>query len=258
MSHRWRKVTLISILLVILTLLGISGYISQTRFGRFDPTLLDALRRVNTVSSYSERVDTTLFLSDRTLRVEGNYLIDAQNQRYASISTTTLNLSSSNTVISFSLSNITVGKKLYTRVSSTSTKRLSVPADGTWKTFSIDAIPKEYENIASAGPTLDTLKLFGKNGSYLTLVTRPLDVRSATTSLLHYTFKLAHSAIESQSDISSLVQRLGENGMIDLWIDPLSKKIRSYVFTNGGYHSTTTIESINEPLVITSPLSGNE
>lgn len=239
---------------VVLCALALGAYLYWTRPEAFDPALQKAFSNAANAGSYEEQVQTQDSLSGRTLNVDGTYLLDAPADRYASFSTTTLVTVGSKKPVIFSLDNISIGSDLYTRVQTESNVPLAVPSSKTWQHFQADAIPSAYAGIAVAGPLLDNLKLFEGGGKYLTLTGEPVQEQQGGATLTHYTFKLSPAAdLSSSGTLGVLMERIGEGGSIDVWIDTSDGTIRYMRFKNASYVSTTTISNVNATLSIEAP-----
>lgn len=247
--------TLTYVFVAICMILGISMYVSRHQFSRFDATLKSTFANASDAKFYDERVETTLLMQGSRLQLVDLYRLDRAHNRYYSISTTTLIFANSKPSIVFSVSNISLGQDLYTKVGGVSNAQLSVPSDNIWRHFTISSIPRNYENIAVSGAILDNLKLFERAGEHLiqiaTYATSTIDGKLES----HYLFKLSSSRTAVDPVIQPTMSRLGSSGKIDIWIDSATQKISTIVFHNESYFSTTTIDYADQPFSLATPSS---
>ncbi len=222
-----------------------------------DAPLKQALSEASKVSSYSQYIDTVVQFPARSLRIIGTYDTDTRNERYSSYSTTTLYIGTDRTGHTFTHKNIAIGKDVYVKIE-TNDKMLksSIQQSHTWRHFTGDAIPTSFESIAIDGPIEDNLQLLGGNGKYLAL-TRKHGLESLNGEmLLHYSFKLSGKSEGTPAGpLTALMDRLGSNGLVDLWIGKDTAMPRVLRFKTDTYTSTTTLSSINMPLSIVPPIA---
>lgn len=218
-----------------------------------DPLLVSTFEKASQVFSYAQEDRTEALVGDRRLVIRGTYLVDRARNRYASVSTTTVYAPPQKTGQSFTLSNISIGSDVFSRMETGGVAPgTSVPASSQWHRFSSNAIPEEYLGIAVPGPLLDQLRLFAEKGSYLDFVER-LPANPPSDGLVGYRFKLSGRAPPSPGGtLEALIQHVG-TGTIDAWIDPQDATIRSVIITNVGYRATTSLSRFDETLDIEPP-----
>jgi hypothetical protein len=242
-------------LLVLAVGYGAYRYLYGAQKQSFDPLVEGVFDRAAQVSSYAQYVETRQVSERGTMQIKGDYLVDDTHRNYASYSTTTYTQAKGAAVV-FLLENRTIGADVYVRVLNKSPLvKLSVPAIGTWEHFPANSIPATYQNIAVAGPVIDDLKLLDDRGKYLTQDTNHGMTSFNNNRYMRYTFRLSRLA-ETANDggIQTIAARIGKNGLVDLWIDPLSTEIAYMRLTDGAsYTSTTTFSRFNEPLGIEAP-----
>ena len=224
-----------------------------------DPLLRSAMTRIKAINSYRQTVDTDIQFPTRKLRIIGTYDVDNAQQRYASLSTTTLFSGARSKGADFTLANISIGPDIYTRIETNSPElKRTIPATTTWQHFTKGSIPLLYTGIAIAGPVLDNLRIFEHDGAYLTLTSAPSAAYWGTEYLTRYSFAPAHVApAASDGTLAALLSRISATGTIDVWIDS-QKTVRYLVFQNENYHSTTTLSDYNTAFPIVSPIPTHE
>jgi hypothetical protein len=230
-------------------------YIQRTTQPYIDPLVAQIYDRAAQVSSYAQYVETSQVSEAGTLQIKGEYFVDDAHGNYASYSTTTYRQTKGIPVV-FLLENRTVGTDVYVRLTNKSPGvKLSVPAVGTWEHFPANSIPVTYQNIAVAGPVIDDLKLLDGHGKYLVLDSNHGMTSFDNNRFIRYTFKLSRLAeLSKDGGIRTIAQRVGNEGLVDLWIDPLNSEVAHMRLTNGtSYTSTTTFSRINGTFDIKAP-----
>ncbi|MFM2330842.1 MAG: hypothetical protein RLZZ26_349 [Candidatus Parcubacteria bacterium] len=223
---------------------------------KLDPVLQQVLDHTAQVSSYAQYVETKQVSEAGILQIKGDYLVDDTHKSYASYSTTTYKQARGTPVV-FLLENRSLGSDVYVRLLNKSPLvKLSVPAGGTWAHFPANSIPVSYQNIAVAGPVIDDLKLLGNHGEYLIEDANHGMTSFGSSRYIRYTFKLSRLAeVANDGGIQTIAGRVGKDGFVDLWIDPLSNQAAYMRLTNGTtYTSTTTFSRFNESLGIEAPM----
>lgn len=220
-----------------------------------DPLIRDALIKVSYVSFYSQEVSTRTHIADRTLEIEGIYIVDAEGKRFASFSTTTLHIKGDTKPHIFSHQDLAMDGYVYLKVATEDPLlKSSIQTTGTWRTFKNDAIPTDLSNVAVAGPIQDNLQIFSKKGVYLTAGKKIGIETQHNTSLLHYRFSLSDKAfVTKEGPVKTMADRLGKDGTVDVWVSTALRIIDHFVFTNALYVSTTTVSNINTPTLILQP-----
>ncbi len=235
---------------VLIAIVLVAAYWYVTKH-EFDADLSAAFERTADVYAYTQEDMTETVISDRMLRIEGIYRNDSRAGRYASIATTTISLPDDGEH-SFTLENISLGEKVYTRVATESPLlKQQIAFDDAWHQFQRDAIPAEFESVAISGPILDHLLLFKSDGSYLTVVDGPVDDVQGDESLRVYTLRLRDGQTDVGGTLATFMERIGD-GTIRIWIDG-TDTIRRIAIDNDSFHSTTTLSRFNEPLTIDAP-----
>lgn len=220
-----------------------------------DALLRAVIEEVALIQSYTQDVETRINLDDRVMEVRGMYHIDRDRRMFASFATTTLFIPGEGRPHEFSLENVAIDRDVYTRVRTESDLlSASIPHSETWLHFRSTDIPERFQNIAVPGPILDNLRLFERDGAYLTLVSKTPSDMTFQESLTKFTFHASGEEIFSEDTLAALLERIG-NGVIETWVDPETRGVRALRFTNGSYHSTTTIENINTPFAIQAPIA---
>ena len=222
-----------------------------------DPPIQKAFALIPSITSYSQAVETQMQFSDRSLKITGIYAVDHSNKRFSSYSTTTLFIPGDTSGHSFTHQNISIGDTVYNRVQ-TSDKLLqsSIQSSPKWRNFKNTAIPVKLADIVIAGPIQDNLAILSQNGLYLTLTHKSGQVMVGSEPLLRYTFKLSDKTSGlGEGALNAIVNRIGSQGTIDVWIDPTHFEVHQLLFTNYPYISTTTISDTNTPLQILAPTS---
>jgi hypothetical protein len=256
MWKKWRpRLIVLGVLLAIV--LGYYTYRSlhSPPEQKFDPVVEQVLSHTAQVSSYAQYVETKQVSEAGILQIKGEYLVDDTHKSYASYSTTTYKQAQGTTVV-FLLENRSLASDIYVRLLNESPSvKLSVPAVGAWAHFPANSIPASYQNIAVAGPVIDDLKLLANHGEYLIQDKNHCMTSFGSSRYIRYTFRLSRLAeVASDGGIQTIAGRVGKNGFIDLWIDPLSDEAAYMRLTNGtSYTSTTTFSRFNEPLGIEAP-----
>lgn len=249
-----RKVVFILLVIAILVLLFF-GFISSNvgsvgTLSSEDKRTLDA---AGAALTYDISVETRLILPDRVIHILGSYSGNRKTQSYAAVSTTTLHLKDIPTPHIFVLKNVALGDTIFTSLESASTLiKKTMPATNGWKQLTSKTIPKEFENIAIAGPVSDNLLILSESGKYLTLRAN-MTLRNATEkSFAHYRFSIA-DVPPPAGVLETLFRRIGKEGYVDIWIDRTRPEQFVMLFSNQHYNSTTTVNAINKPVVIQAP-----
>jgi hypothetical protein len=224
--------------------------------GSFDERLQTAIQAVQGLRSYEMTVDTATVVSARAMRISGLYRLDYEGKRYGSFATTTLftpELSKHEQSHTFSLQNLAVGDSVYVKIETDSPLlKKTIPNGPEWHRLPAASIPPQYQNIAVAGPFLDTLAILGNGGAYLTLTGKPTDLSVGTTTYHSYRFRVSKEGqLVEGGTLRSLVQRIA-TGTVDVLIDD-TPSVRGVLVHGDNYESTTTILSVNTPFIIPSP-----
>lgn len=242
---------------VLAATLLIGAYLAIAGKGPFrrplvpDETLLQAYRNVVQVHSYAEDVETQAHVANRTLSIQGTYMLDDRNLRYSSVATTTLIDPGSTERPSFTVHNVSIGTEVYSLVSTPDAGlKKTIRADGTWHRYESTAIPEELAGIVVPGPVLDNLRLLSQNGAYLTLIDK--QAPDPKTHLARYTFVLSPVPPPQGGTLETLEARIG-NGTIAVWIDTQDASVHELAFAGKDYRSTTTVSRLDEDLPIQAP-----
>lgn len=239
----------------LLGLLFLGVYLYRTsQPGTPDPLLPVVFAKAAQIQQYAQEDRTEALVGDRRLVIRGRYLVDRALNRYSSVATTTVYTPPQKTGQSFTLSNISIGSDVYSRmVVGGVAPQTSIPAQQDWHHFASNDIPAEYEGIAVPGPLLDDLRLFSEGGAYLSLIDT-VHGSTDSSSTVGYRFKLSGKAPPSPGGtLEALMGHIGE-GTIEAWIQPDDATIREIIITAPGYHATTTLSRFDENLEIQSPL----
>ncbi|MBP9669525.1 MAG: hypothetical protein KBE09_04525 [Candidatus Pacebacteria bacterium] len=233
----------------------VAAYVALDRYSRtLDALMKDTLVHVAHVESYSQDVTTEVAFPDRTLSIVGTYHIDRKARNYASFSTSTLKIAELGEH-TFSVENLSLQDTIYTRISTESPLlTTTIPQTNGWKSFPNTAIPKDLENIALPGPTLDNLLLFGENGRFIQLQEKMGEEEVHGERLHRYEFSLSEVFPEHPGPVRALTERIGAAGRITVWVDATSAMIRHIRFENDTYSSETMISNVDTPLAIPAPL----
>lgn len=243
------------VIIVILLSLATSAYFLWQNKAQWDDTITAAVLTANRVTEHIEQVDTEADFPDRRIKVSGSYLIDAPEGRFAAYSTTTLLIPDMEPQ-TFSLQNIALPNEVFTRITTESPGlKGTIPEGPDWRRFPTNAIPPQFANISIAGPILNNLRIFENEGAYLELMASDGLQQREDELLLHYVFKLSDKALADNADgtLGALIDRIGEEGRIDVWVDEASSTVRYLQFSNPTYRSTTTLRYL-APLSIEPPL----
>jgi hypothetical protein len=216
--------------------------------------LLDeVLAGVSSINSYTQAVETQTIISDRQVSVIGMYRNNHSTNEYASFATTTIS-SPETGPMTFSINNIALGGRVYVQVQSDFEGLVTtVPADGVWRVYEFGAIPTAFQSVAIPGPVLDNLLLLSDRGSFLTLIKALGTDTQDGVELAKYRFKASGEKAPVASPLTTLLERIGTDGHIDVWVHEPSKTVRMLVITNPPYFSTTTFSGINNPPAIDTP-----
>lgn len=245
--------------LLVVTILGFAAIEYMNRKAHeFDEPLIRTLEKMNATQSYAQYVDTSTVVSDRPLRVYGWYLVDHTKRAYAAFSTTTLRIPDGIEGAGnhdFTHDNIAIQDLVYVKIDTDSEfLKPSINDSDSWKRFTKDTIPESYKNIAVPGPILDNLRVFANSAEHLELVKKYGIEQVEGRELRHYRFKLK-SMVPKDSTVGALAMRLGNEGVIDIWIHDQSSSIVRMLFSHDTYTSTTTLSSFDSPLLISPPPS---
>ncbi len=244
-----RTYLIFGVIAVIAALVGAHWYMTRPEF---DAELTAAFEAVSDIHAYTQEDVTETIVSERLLRIEGTYSNDTRTDRYSSVATTTIEIPGEG-VHSFSLSNISRGEDVYTKVVTDSPLlRQQIAFDAAWHNFRRDAIPNEFKDIAISGPIMDHLALFRDGGTRLDVIDGPTIDESASSTLRSYTFRLALGArSDAGGTLATLMERI-DDGHVRIWIDEESM-IRRIVIDDESFHSTTTLTGFNERIAIEPP-----
>ncbi len=237
----------------ILFLFWLLHYISS-RDQLLDSPIQKSLAQIQTITSYTQDIQTETKIDTKSLVIKGLYINDYKNNTYLSYSTTTLVVAGDATPHLFTHQNISQGDTIYLRVQTQDLLlKNSIQSTSEWQKFKNTSIPQKFAGIAIAGPIQDNLSLLSQNGAYLILHKKYGRVRFKDETLLRYTFSLSKkTATIPEGPLRAVVGRIG-SGTIDVWIDPQNFQVRHLLFTNTPYISTTTISNINTPPLIGIP-----
>lgn len=243
-----------------LVIVSVAGYLVWHMMRPFDATMKTVLAKNEAIKSYVANVKTTSAGTDRTIVVDGIYTIDRARGAFASFSTTTLSAETLKKPLIFSVNDISIGADVYTKVESNNPSfKLSVPVSSKWLHFKAPAIPMDYANVAVNGPILDNLRILDSEGAYIWPLKGPETATWATETLAKYTLRLSGKTPPlDNGTLRSLSEHIGKNGTIELWIDTNAAEIRHMVFQGDSYRSTTTISSLNSPVVVEVPEGDEE
>lgn len=247
------RIKIVTLGAVLAVLLG--GYIYRTtRPAPPDPLLQAVFAKASAVEQYAQEDRTEALVGDRRLVIRGTYLVDRAHNSYASVATTTVYTPPQKTGQSFTLSNISIGNEVYSKMEVGGVApHTSIPSEETWHRFASNAIPDDYVGIAVPGPLLDDLRLFSENGSYLTLMEQ-LPAPTASSSPLGYRFRLSGKLPPSPGGtLEALIGHIG-TGTIDAWIQPWDATIQTIAIHAVGYHATATLSRFDEALSIEAPV----
>ncbi len=253
-----KKQALMFIVPVAVAGIFIGGYVLYNTIlsGAFDDRLQEALQSVQDPRSYEMLVETETQVSDRTINIAGLYRLDFEQRRFGSYATTTLiapELPPKERTNSFTLENVAVGTDVYVKIETESALlRKTIPHSPEWRHFTDTTIPRQFTNIAVSGPVLDSLALLGGNGSYLSLMQKPTEIRIGSSTYHVYTFRLSKKARSVVGGtLQSLMGRIA-TGTVDVLVDD-ARSVRGLVVHGDNYVSTTTIMSVNTPVLIPIP-----
>ncbi len=252
LSRFYTVLIIIGIVAVTLIFFGLI-YSKAGRINQLDPAAKNILDSMGLIRTYRAHVDTWAVLGTKTLHITGTYLINAPKNSYASYSTTTLTLPGVSSIDYFTLKNISIGEDVYTKLESTSTIILrTMPLTNGWVHFKKNTIPESFTGISISGPVLDNLLIFSENGKFLTYINSvPTKVKSGT--LPKYYFKLSKETPTPESTLEALFNRIGNDGMIEVSIDPQNNRLEYFKFFNKTYTSTTTVSDLNGTVTIDPP-----
>lgn len=241
---------------LVLAFIGISviGYLFYQYYTQQE-ALKKLFNTVNSVKSYTQEVQTRAVLSDRILEIEGVYSNDANTDVFAANVITNVIIPETDTPLTFSLENIAIKDSVYVKVETESDiLAATIPTGPDWHLFAADSIPEEFLGIAIPGPILDNLAILSEGGAYVSLISYENSSMSSTEKLAHYRFRLSGEVPKNPGPLTALIERIGKNGFVDVWIDKESLHVNQMVFSNPPYFSTTTIRSINTPPVVSPPI----
>ena len=212
-----------------------------------DPLLAKVIERSNSIRSYQQHVETETTVSERPIRVVGDYSINHDRIEYFSKATTTLTIpvpGKSPENHEFTLTNIALANDVYSKIDTKSeVLKKTIPYSPAWRHFKKDDIPPELKNIAIPGPILDNMRILDEQGKYLLIVKKHGRVKLGTENLIRYTLKLSEET-PLEGTLGSITNRIGKEGVVDIWIDEKIPAIRTIRFENPTYHSTTSISQI--------------
>lgn len=257
--HDMRRLAVHAAVIAIACVIGVLGYWLWPRSDTFDPQLTQAIKHVNETRKHVEEIETEADFPDRRIRVSGIYLIDDETKRYAAYSTTTLVIPGMHDA-SFSLGNIAIPGEVYTRIMTDSPALASsIPHSPQWRHFLAAEIPQPFANIAIPGPIMHNLRIFDDGGVYLTSLKEGSPHARNGEELLVYEFMLSPKALSENAPgtLGALIDRIGPEGHVTAWIDPVSLHIRHMQLSAPLYRSTTTIH-YPESLSIEPPSSLNQ
>lgn len=221
-----------------------------------DPLLAASIGKVAENRAYLQHVETKTVVSDRDIRVVGDYMINHTYSEYASRATTTLSIPEEGgltTEHQFTLTNIAIGDDVYSKIETESELlKKTIPHSTAWRRLKRDEIPPELNNIAIPGPILDNLKILSNKGIYLVVLKKQEEEVEGYGELVRYTLKLSKETPE-EGTLGSVLQRIGSEGLVDLWIQESTSEPRIIRFENNSYHSTTTIITMTDIPRLTPP-----
>ena len=219
-----------------------------------DKTFDLAMKKIAEIKSYGQHIETETAMSDRQLKVVGDYSVNNEENRFQSKSTTILVIPENNTRLSFTYENISIGNEIFLMVDS-GDESPTIPKTTGWLRFSADNIPNDYTSIAVAGPVMDNLRLFSKNGKYVRILEKH-DETMENEDFWRYTLSLSEDAFKNDGlkILGVLMERIGKNGTINVWIDKNNLTIKQIKIENLPYQSTTRISNINSITSINPPI----
>ena len=223
----------------------------------FDANAKKILNELGHARVYTAHVNTSAMFTDRVLQIDGMYLVDEPQKKYMTMSTTTMTVRGvRNQPHAFTLKNISIGDDVYSKIETTSSIfKQTIPASPLWRHFKKNSVPSQFADIAVVGPILDNVLIFSVSGRYLVFVNKKEEVILNRT-LMHYTFTLSHNSAKNRGGtLEALLERIGKEGMVDVWIDYEKEQVPFFRFSNATYTSTTTLLDVNTPLSIEPPIS---
>lgn len=221
-----------------------------------DEQFKDAMAALGALTSYRQHVAMETDISARHLLIEGEYDVDRAHDRYRSTATTSLSAldGAFEGVHAFTLSHVALPPEVYVSVTSESELLSgSIPKTDGWKHFTDGAVPYEFQNVAVAGPVMDTLTLFSDDGAYLGVTKAPIEEGETR----RYTLQLNKKAFKERGldAVGIFVERLGEDGTIDVWFDTATHRIQKLRLSNPPYLSYTEYSELNSVPPITAPIT---
>jgi hypothetical protein len=253
------KNRLITLLIVVciagITVFGI--YLYRNRFsGGFDDRLKLALTALQGIHTYELSDITRADVQDRIIEIEGSYRLDYDARAYASESTTTLiqrDIKPPKNRHVFTLEHRSISDDIYVKIFTESALlRKTIPYSVDWKHFKSTAVPDRFVDIAVAGPILDNLALFDKNGAYLSVTGKPVERVVASTTYHTYSFTLSDRSKEVLAGPLKGLIDLIATGTITVFVDD-TPSVRMMHISGPSYESTSTILRVNTPLPIQAP-----
>lgn len=220
-----------------------------------DAPIKEAFAYASGALTYSQQVETTAYFPERKLFIFGTYDVDTPQRKFAAYSTSTLSILHDPVAHTFTHTNISIEDTIYVKVETEDPLlQKTVQTDPGWQRVHKDAIPEKLASIAVWGPIQDNLKILSENGAYITLTKKWGEYTVGGELLRRYSFKVSGKTPESKTEaLSALLDRIGKDGVIDIWIDARSA-VRMLTFQNPSYVSTTTLSKVNQPLTIEAPV----
>lgn len=235
-----------------------SIYWFLTRPPATDRFLEETLTHIMDIHSYKHKVVTDTVVSNRKLIVEGVYYVNHSTKRYASFSTTTLIIPKGEPASGphvFTLANISIKDSVYTKIDTKSELlKSTIPQSGVWNSFQKDKVSKRFKDISISGPVLDHLRLFEGEGKYLVLAKSNGDEQINGETLRHYTFTRSNSIEGAGGTLKTLLSRIGEHGVIDVWLDTERMEIKRMLIENGAYQTRAFFSEFNSIPAIEAPV----
>lgn len=223
-----------------------------------DAPLEHAFEAAAATSAYTQLVETEAYFSDRRLYITGVYKVDSTKRAYEAISTTTLFVTGDPIGHVFTHENIALGEDVYTRIRTEDTLlSRAIEQLPQWQHFTATTIPKSLFGIAVAGPIQDNLQILTESGRWVTLLKKPNQERVFNEDLLHYSMSTSGAQPQEAGALDAILKRIGEKGVIDVWVDPKTMRAKYLRFMNNAYVSTTTLLYADTPPTIGAPVAKN-
>jgi len=263
MNKKQNKFILLSIFFFFLMVLSFSYYFYKNNTFIEGPDLI--LKKISQKSEniqiYSQHTDTETIVSNIKIKISGDYDINRKDNKFRSVATTSIILPEvkNNKKHIFNVSNISLDENVYFKVQTDSDFiKARMPESNKWLHFKMGQIPEKFNNIATPGPVMDSLKIFSGNGKFLKISKDYKKNYNKDTKELHYTLKLTNEAFgeKGQKILGAITKRVGKKGFIDIWLEKDSLLVKKILMKNDKYTSNTLIHNINkaENIIINAPM----